>query len=163
GVAWQPLALAIMARSGFSLMTTRLPLHDLHARLGARFGEASGGQVPLGYGEPAAEYRAVRERVGILDRSDAGVVEATGRDRATFLHGMLSHDVKGLQPGQGRRAAFLDAHGKVVSLMVVHCLSDRLLLTMDRELVGPTLSALDRYLISERVEYEDVSAAHGCL
>ncbi len=144
-------------------MATRLPLHDLHARLGARFGEAGGCLVPLRYGDPATEYRAVREGVGLFERSDGGVIEATGRDRATFLHGMLAHDVKGLQPGQGRRAAFLDAHGKIVSLLVVHCLPDRLLLTLARELVEPTLAALDRYLISERVEFEDASAAHGCL
>ncbi len=144
-------------------MATRLPLHDLHARLGARFGEAAGHLLPLDYGDPAAEHEAVRGRVGLIDRSHRGVVEATGRDRVSFLQGMLSNDIKALQPGQGCPAAFLDAHGKIVSLLVVHCLADRLLLEMDRQLVAPTLAALDRFRISERVEFEDVSAAHGIL
>lgn len=144
-------------------MVTRLPLHDLHARLGARFVEADGFQLPSDYGDPAAEHRTVRERVGLIDRSERGKIEATGRDRAAFLHGMLSHDVKGLAPGQGTPAAFLDAHGKIVALLAVHCLTDRLVLEMDRPLVAPTLAALDRFLISERVEFGDASDASGLL
>ena len=144
-------------------MTTRLPLHEAHARLGARFGEADGFLVPLHYGDPGSEHEAVRERVGLVDRSERGKVEATGRDRVAFLHGMLSNDVKALASGQGGQAAFLDAHGKVVSLLSVHCLADRLVLEMDRRLVEPTLAALDRFLISERVEFEDVSESQGIL
>jgi folate-binding protein YgfZ len=76
---------------------------------------------------------------------------------------MLSNDVKALGPGQGAPASFLDAHGRVVSLLVVHCLADRLLLETDAGLVRATLEALDRFLISERVEFEDVSAREGIL
>ncbi len=144
-------------------MATRIPLHEAHASLGGRFGETDGSLVPLHYGDPTAEHEAVRERVGLIDRSERGKVEATGRDRVAFLQGMLSNDVKALAPGQGCQAAFLDAHGKVVSLLSVHCLPDRLVLEMDRRLVEPTLAALDRFLISERVEFEDVSAACGIL
>jgi aminomethyltransferase len=144
-------------------MATQLPLHDLHARLGARFVETDGVRLPSDYGDPAAEHRAVRERVGLIDCSERGKIEATGRDRAAFLHGMLSSDIKGLSAGQGIPATFLDAHGKIVALLTVHGLADRLVLEMDRALVAPTLAALDRFLISERVEFEDVSEASGLL
>jgi folate-binding protein YgfZ len=144
-------------------MTIRLPLHDFHARLGAGFGEADGYPVVLHYGDPAAEHAAVRERAGLHDPFPRGVVAATGRERAAFLHGMLSNDIKSLAPGQGCPAAFLDAHGKIVSLMRVHCLPDRLILEMDRPLIGPTLAALDRFLISERVEFADASDDHAVL
>ena len=144
-------------------MANQLPLHAVHERLGARFGEADGHLVPLHYGAVAAEHAAVRERAGVIDRSYRGKVEATGRDRASFLQGMLSNDIKALSPGQGCGAAFLDAHGKIVSLLAVHCLDDRLVLEMDRRLVAPTLAALDRYLISERVELEDVSPREALL
>lgn len=144
-------------------MAIQLPLRDLHDRLGARFGEADGHAVPLHYGDPSAEYRAVRERVGILDRSHRGKVEASGRDRAAFLQGMLSNDVKALAPGQGCPAAFLDVHGKLIALLTVHCLADRLVLETDYLLVAPTLAALDRFLIMERVELEDASARQGIL
>ena len=50
--------------------------------------------LPPSYGDPAAEYAAARQSVGLIDRGDADVLEVTGRDRATFLHAMLSNDIK---------------------------------------------------------------------
>jgi folate-binding protein YgfZ len=144
-------------------MSERLPLHDRHERLGARFAEAAGLSVPASYGDPAAEHEAVRERAGLIDRSDRGKIELTGRDRATFLHGLVSNDVKGLAPGQGCETALLDVHGKITALLAVHCLPERLLLETDRQLAAPLLAAIDRYLFSERAELEDVTPASGIL
>jgi folate-binding protein YgfZ len=144
-------------------MAHRLPLHDAHERLGARFTEADGLLVPQDYGDPAAEHEAVREGAGVIDRSERGKIEVTGKDRATFLHGLVSNDVKGLVPGQGRENALLDVHGKVTALLVVHCLADRLVLETDRQLTEPLLGAIDRYLFSERAELEDVTPAWGIL
>jgi folate-binding protein YgfZ len=144
-------------------MSERLPLHDTHERLGARFAEADGLPVPLDYGDPAAEHEAVRERVGLIDRSERGKIEVAGKDRATFLHGLVSNDVKGLAPGQGCETALLDVHGKVTALLAIHCLPDRLVLETDRQLAEPLLAAIDRYLFAERAELEDVTPAWGIL
>jgi glycine cleavage system T protein len=144
-------------------MSERLPLHEAHERLGASFTNAAGWLVPARYGDPAGEHETVRERAGVIDRSDRGKIEVTGKDRATFLHGLVSNDVKGLTPGQGNESALLDVHGKVTALLVVHCLADRLVLETDAELAGPLLAGIDRYLFSERAELEDVTAAWGIL
>jgi folate-binding protein YgfZ len=144
-------------------MSERFPLHDTHERLGARFREADGLLVPRDYGDPAAEHQAVRERVGLIDRSERGKIEVTGKDRATFLHGLVSNDVKGLAPGQGCETALLDVHGKVTALLVIHCLPDLLVLETDRQLAKPLATAIDRYLFSERAELEDVTPACGIL
>jgi glycine cleavage system T protein (aminomethyltransferase) len=144
-------------------MADRLSLHDVHERLGARFIEADGLLVPRDYGDPAAEHEAVRERAGLIDRSERGKIEVTGRDRATFLHGLVSNDVKGLVPGQGSETALLDVHGKVTALLVIHCLADRLVLETERQLAGSLSVAIDRYLFSERAELEDVTSAWGIL
>jgi aminomethyltransferase len=144
-------------------MPETLPLHERHVAAGGRFGEADGWLVPLDYGDPAAEHAAVREEVGVIDRSERGKVEVTGGDRAAFLHGLLANDIKGLVPGHGCLTALLDVHGKVTALLGVSCLEDRLVLEMDRGLLAPVLATVDRYLFSERVEVEDVSAAWGVL
>ena len=144
-------------------MSERLRLHEIHERLGARFTEAAGLPVPLDYGDPAAEHEAVRERAGLIDRSERGKIEVTGKDRATFLHGLVSNDVKGLAPGQGCETALLDVHGKVTALLTIHCLPDRLVLETDRQQAGPLSAAIDRYLFSERAELEDVTSAWGIL
>jgi len=144
-------------------MSERLPLHDAHERLGAHFAEADGWFLPARYGDAAAEHEAVRERAGVIDRSERGKIEATGKDRAAFLHGLVSNDVKGLAPGQGSETTLLDVHGKLTALLAVHCLEDRLVLETDRPVAGSLLAAIDRYLFAERVELEDVSAASGIL
>ena len=144
-------------------MSERLPLHATHEQTGATFAEVEGWLVPARYGDPAAEHEAVRERAGLIDRSERGKIEVTGKDRATFLHGLVSNDVKGLTPGQGNESALLDVHGKVTALLTVHCLADRLVLETDGPLAGALLAAIDRYLFSERAELEDVTAAAGIL
>src|SRR4029077_5274073 len=142
---------------------TRLPLHDSHTRLGARFGEADGYLVPTSYGDPVAEHRAVRQAIGVVERSERGKIEATGRDRVSFLQGMLSNDVKALQPGQGCPAAFLDAVGKVVSLLVAYALSDRILLELPAGSTEKFLQAIDKFLISEKAEFESSDDTYAIL
>ena len=111
----------------------------------------------------AEQHRAVREGSGLRDRSDLGKAEAEGRDRASFLQGMLSNDVKALAPGQGCAAAFLDAHGKVMALLRVYALADRLWLELPPRLTEKTLQLLDKYLISEKVSFEALDEAYGVL
>lgn len=139
-------------------MSDRLPLHDLHVAAGATLELIDGRERPLGYGDPAAEYAAVRRAVGVIDRGDLGVLEVTGRDRASFLHAMLSNDVKSLGPGGGRRAALLDVHGKVQVLLLVLAFEERLLVLTPPGMAAPTFEILDRYLFSEKAYFKDVSA-----
>ena len=115
------------------------------------------------HGLGSAEYRAAREGVALFDRSALGKVSVTGRDRLAFLQGMLTNDVKGLQPGQGAPAAFLDAHGKVMALLVVYALADRALIELPASLTEKTLQTLDRYLISEKAVFESVDDAFAIL
>jgi folate-binding protein YgfZ len=135
----------------------RLPLHDRHAAAGARFAAPCELELALDYGDPAAEYVAVRNAVGLIDVSDAGVVEVTGRDRAAFLHAMLSNDIKALGPGRGCAAAFLDVHGKVQTLLVVWVLEERILLVTPHGMAAKTIQDLDQYLFSEKVVLRDAT------
>ena len=97
--------------------------------------EIDGWHVPLTTAIAAAEYRAVREGAGVVDRSDAG--QGRGRPGATaraFLQGMLSNDVKALAPGQGC-ARRLPRHPRQGAWRCsrVYALDDRLLLELPPE------------------------------
>jgi len=105
-----------------------------------------------------AEYRAVRTAVGLVDRRDLGVVEVSGRDRASFLNALLSNDVKSLAAGQGCAATLLDVQGKVQALLLVWVLEDRLILITPPGLAADTVERLDHYLFSEKVSLADVTA-----
>jgi folate-binding protein YgfZ len=136
------------------------PVHRAH---GAVLEERWGVTVPAHYGDPAGEERALSEGAALLDRSMVGKVIVTGRDRASFLQGMLSNDVKALAPGQGTAAAFLDPHGKVLALVRVHALDDRLWLELPPGLTDKFLQTIDRYLISEKAVLEPADEAFAVL
>ena len=109
------------------------------------------------------EYQAARHAVALFDRSALGKVGVTGRDRLAFLQGMLTNDVKALAPGQGAPAAFLDAHGKVMTLLVVYAAADRALIELPSQMTAKTLETLDHFLISEKAEFEPLDDAFAIL
>src|SRR5438132_5800423 len=138
-------------------MANRLLLHERHVAAGARFVTVCDWDLPADYGGAAAEYTAARRGVALVDRGHDGVLEVTGRDRATFLHALLSNEIKALTPGQGCAATLLDVHGKVQVILFVWVREDRILLVMPRGLTSKIAQALDHYLFSEKVSFRDAS------
>ncbi len=138
-------------------MANRVLLHDRHVAAGARFVTVCDWDLPADYGDASAEYAAARRGVALADRGDWGVLDVTGRDRATFLHALLSNEIKALQPGQGCTAALLDVHGKVQVILTVWVLEDRIRLVMPRGLTAKISQALDHYLFSEKASFTDAS------
>ncbi len=106
---------------------------------------------------PSEEYALVRRQVGFLDRADFGVLELTGRDRSSFLHALVSNEIKALGPGQGCAATLLDIHGKVQVVLFVWVADDRIFVVTPPAMAAKTAEALDHYLFSEQVAIEDVS------
>jgi folate-binding protein YgfZ len=140
-----------------------LLLDEVHRAQGALMEEACGFFLPAHYGDVVAEHHAARDGVGVIDRSLVGKVIVTGRDRQAFLHGMLSNEIKGLAPGQGTGAAFLDAHGKVMGMLHVYVLEDRLLLELPPGVTEQTLRLLDKFLISEKAYFEAADESYCVL
>ena len=144
-------------------MPSHVPLEAAHRAAGAVIEDVDGWMLPVRYGDVAAEHRAARSGAGVADRSNVGKVVVTGRDRQSFLQGMLSNDVKALGSGQGTSAAFLDAHGKVSALIDVTVLDDRLWLELPPGLTDKTLQKLDHFLISEKAVFEAADESFAAL
>jgi aminomethyltransferase len=121
------------------------------------------GHDPVASAALASEHAAVRGGVGLIDRRDHGLLEVTGRDRAAFLHAMLSNDIAGLTPGQGCGATLLDVHGKVQVLLRVLVLEDRILVITPPHFAAKTSEALDTYLFSEKAYFRDATGEHAML
>jgi folate-binding protein YgfZ len=140
-------------------MADRLPLHALHLAAGAVVTVHNGWEVPESYGDPAAEYAAVREGTGLLDRGDLSAFAVTGRDRAAFLHAMLSNDVKSVAPGQGCRAALLDIQGKVQVILLLLAGEEDILVLAPPGCAASTVESLDKYLFSEKASFKEMTGA----
>jgi folate-binding protein YgfZ len=144
-------------------MAERFPLHDLHVAAGASFITPCGIELPEHYGDAAAEYQAARQGAGLVDHGNLGLLEVTGRDRAAFLHAMLSNDVKSLPPGGGCQAAFLDVHGKIQFLLTVLALDDRIWVVTPGGAAAKANEALDTYLFSEKASFRDATGERSML
>ena len=57
-------------------------------------------------------YHAVHDRAGFIERQDLGRLRLTGKDRRSYLHGILTNDIEGLAAAGGR--LFLGLRGPVL-------------------------------------------------
>ena len=81
-----------------------------------------------------ADYRALTSGAGVRLCAERLVIRMSGDDRASFLHGMCSNDIKGLIPGNLIAALFLTERAHLIAEANVWAIADALLLEMDRAL-----------------------------
>ncbi|MFM9965495.1 MAG: YgfZ/GcvT domain-containing protein [Planctomycetaceae bacterium] len=94
----------------------------------------------------------------LFDVSTRTQIEVTGRDRVKFLHSFCTNDIKKLQPGQGCEAFITNVNGKVLGHIFVFAERDSLWLESVAGSAATLLPHLDRYLITEDVQFTDRSA-----
>jgi aminomethyltransferase len=122
-------------------------LHQQHTQLGATFEEITGWEMPMHYGDIAAEHRAVREAVGIADLSHRGKLRVTGEDRVKWLQSVISNDILPLQPGQGRYSSLLTHKGKMLTYFRLYVQSDAVTVEDVGEIGEATFQALRKFLL----------------
>ena len=132
--------------------TYEVPLAALHRRLGASLASYRGAYAPSLYGDEAGEYAALREACGLIDRSWTVGIEMRGEDRARYLGGLVTCDVKGLQEGQGVYGFVTTLKGRVMSDLVVLALDERLWLEVPPGMGDVLAEHLGKYVIVDRVE-----------
>ncbi len=97
------------------------------------------------------------DAVFFADRSDRGRLRVTGRDRQSFLQGMVTNDVAALSPGQGCYALMLDPTAHVLSDLRILCRESELLLDVEPGMAPFVSKTLDKYLIMEKCRIADVT------
>ncbi len=126
--------------------------------------EIGGTTLPLHFGDPAAEYAAVRAGAGVCVRSHEGRVRSLGRDRLDLLHRMSTNDLANFSPGEARATVLTTPIARIVDVLwVLHLGETALCLT------GPGRApAIRRWLAGyiffrDEVRLVDVSAELGQL
>jgi tRNA-modifying protein YgfZ len=91
--------------------------------------------------------------VKLIDR--AGIV-LTGKERSSWLNGLVTCDLAKLEVGQGAYGLLVEKKGRIQTDFFIVTSKDRekLLLTAPRDLLESVLTTLDHYLIMEDVELE---------
>ena len=139
------------------------PVHLLQAERGARFVECYGWEIAGDYGDPRREYDAVRGGAGALDASYAGKLAVSGRDRAKYLHNMLSNDIKNLPAGKGCHATLLTHQGRMEADLYAYALADEIRLECSPAATERVVATLNKYIIADQVTLADRTAALALL
>ena len=135
----------------------QLMLHEFHQSLGARFAELNGAQIVNDYGDWLAEHAALRETAGVIDLSFRSRICLVGADRARFLHGQVTNDVKKLRVGEGCYAAITTAKGKMESDLNIFALADELLLDFEPGLMEKISQRLEKFIVADDVQIVDAA------
>ncbi len=115
----------------------------------------------------AVSRRALYEGALILRAPALGTLAITGKDRQTWLNGLVTCDVAPRRPGDGVYGFAVGKNGKIMAELRILLDGDRILIGMPRERIEGLMQHFDRYVIMEDVTIEDVSAevtwalAHG--
>lgn len=88
--------------------------HEITSTKAAGFMEEAGWLWVTNYGDVDAEYRAVREGVGMWDLSPLNKWEFRGDEALEAAQRVHTNDVLGMRDGQVRYGAFVDESGLVV-------------------------------------------------
>jgi folate-binding protein YgfZ len=96
-----------------------------------------------------------RPAAGVLTLDHRILVRVTGDDRASFLHGMCTADVKGARPGSILPALFLTEHAHVIADAFIWVTTDALILDIDAEAWTRTHAHLEKLLVADDVEFDD--------
>ncbi len=133
------------------------PLYEVHRQAQAEFQSYDQLQIVSTFGEPQAEYAAIRKSTGLMDLPQRGLLELTGRDRLQFLNNILTAELwnkqtrQALAPGRWVYSFLLNLKGRIVADMNILELGDRTLIELDTRLAHEVKLLLEAYVISEQV------------
>ncbi len=132
-------------------------LQDRWQAAGARIGGFGGGETALSFGSPAAEYRALHEACGVLDLGWRGKLIATGGDRIRWFNGMVTNNIRDLQPNHGVYSFLLNAQGRILGDMMVYNRGEYVLVDTERAQKENIHQVFEKSIIMDDVEVSDAS------
>jgi folate-binding protein YgfZ len=136
----------------------KLPLDETHRRSGAVMIERDGWSVPARYGEPLAEYSAVRDGgAGLIDLSSRARIEVSGTEAVQFLNGLVTNDVKTLGDGAWMAAAFPTPQGRLIASTRVIRREDAFLFETDSVSHASLLKTLSRFTLAGDFRVKDLT------
>ena len=109
----------------------------------------------------APELEAARRGALVERASELGTLVVTGKDRQTWLNGLVTCDLAKLSPGMGAFGLSVAKNGKMQAELYVVAATDRLFVAVPRERAAELTATFDHFLIMEAAEIADASADHA--
>jgi tRNA-modifying protein YgfZ len=119
--------------------------------------------VAAHYGDPFAEQRGAAGGLGLVDRSNRGVIRIAGPDRLSWLHSLTTQSLERLAPGETAEALILSPQGHVEHHLVLTDDGTQIWAHVEPGTAGPAVEFLESMRFMLRVEPADVTAEYAVL
>lgn len=109
----------------------RTYLYDEHVKLGAKFTEFGGWEMPLYYTSIIDEHNAVRNGCGVFDTSHMGAFIIKGSGAAKFLDKVTLGNIAGLAEKKARYSMILNENGGIKDDIIVYNLGGEYMMVVN--------------------------------
>src|SRR5215831_20124157 len=128
--------------------------------LGAAVGEYHGATTAARFGDPQAEFAALRNSCGVYDLGYRAKISLTGGDRVRWLNGMSTNNIRDLEAGRGVYSFLLNPQGHILGDLYAYNRGESILVDTDCSQVEKILATFDHYIIMDDVEVKNLAPAH---
>jgi len=98
----------------------KIPLNDLHEKLGAKMVPFAGFNMPVRYSSDIEEHMAVRKGVGVFDVSHMGEFKVEGPMALDLIQRITSNDASKLIDGQAQYSCLPNEMGGIVDDLIIY-------------------------------------------
>ena len=123
----------------------------------AGVGEYRGATTVARFGDPEAEFWALRKGCGAYDLGFRAKISLTGGDRVRWLNGMVTNNIRDLASGQGVYAFLLNPQGHILGDLFAYNRGESITVDTDRSQIEKILATFDHYIIMDDVEVTNLS------
>ncbi|MFM0569403.1 folate-binding protein [Paraburkholderia caledonica] len=129
-------------------------------------GSGSHGGAPSGHSATALpvlprpseyEFAAVLEHGAYMALTQFGVIDATGDDAASFLHGQLTNDTQHLDAANARLAGYCSAKGRLLASFLTWRSGDTIHLLVSKDVQAAVQKRLSMFVLRAKAKLLDAS------
>ena len=120
-------------------------------------GEYRGATTAARFGDPQAEFAALRGGCGVYDLGFRAKIALTGGDRVRWLNGMVTNNIRDLGVGHGVYAFLLNPQGHILGDLYAYNRGESMTVDTDCGQAEKILATFDHYIIMDDVEVTNLS------
>jgi len=109
------------------------------------------------FGDLAGELESARASTIIAPLTDLGVISVAGEDAVSFLHNLLTNDIKGLGTDSACLGGLCTPKGRLLATMLIWPGEQGLRLALSADLMAAVQKKLSMYVLRSKVQLQDAS------
>lgn len=113
--------------------------------------------------QPNWDFLSITPDLLVSNLTHLGLIEITGEQGKTFIHGQVTTDIVSLAETQWRWGAHCDPKGKMIASFRTYTVADSLFVMMPASVLPLSLASWQKYAVFSKAELTDISAQQTIL